>query len=565
MNERHGKIRLGDYVLVMALGAIVAMLSPAMANAAGSAKHPAAKKAAHKQPYAYADKQVQEARAAHESQLQISDIALYWAKKYRDKDDQHGALRFFRIAVKTDPENFQAHRIYGDYLQGYLGRSAFAYRQYQKAMEIYQAHPKNYTDHQKHMLERSISILDRDGGSVNPLARHYGFGVPVLSTNLFSVFVGGHVAYQTTPPDNLSQLTVRDQALQNNPSLINSINDDMTRDNEIFDQRYRAFVRPNNPWLPYVQFSYDHSSTHELRFDPNTYGFDDQGGHDATLELGETAPLTSHFDLLGAASIDWRNTSLYENDGAVSSKTLLSNEHQELYNGVLGVENHDGVNETRVTFSGSYGDIHNRYSSKDTSYATGVDLFFDHHLTHSGSEATANERYVGRRSRYVELSFRQFTRNYRSTSSPNSAETEQTLSLTYDELALFRNKLDLLGNYTYTRWSEQNTSEPGVYIFQKLKFQPQYIAVYKDYSNSFTTGLEDLKVAFPISYTYGYLYRHIDAGIAISPRFVLPYVGINADLEATYRRYTHINQNDFAVLFQLTIDSGAVGLHSLHF
>lgn len=562
MRERVNRVAIEGCLVSVAMG--VAILLPGTAMAAANSQPKTEQKTSRKKPYAEAYKQLREARAAKESKLGISDIALYWATKYRNGDDQKGAVRFFKLAVKIDPQNFAAHRIFGDYLQGYLGRSAFANRQYQKALEIYKAHPKKYTRHQKQMLERSISILYRDAGSVNPLIRSYGYGIPALRTNLFTVFVGGNVAYRTTPPYELAQLTIRDQALQNNPSLIDHIDNDMIRDNEIFRQGYRAFIRPMNPWLPYVQFSYKHARTNEQRFDPNTFGFDDQGSHDAKIELGETAPLTPHFDLMGAVTTDWRNASLFENDGAISGKVLLSDEHQAIYGGTLAVVNHAGLNTTRLTFSGNYGDIHNRYSSDDSSYSTGVDFFFDHHLRHSGSEVTASERYVGRRSRYFEASFRQFTRNYRSSSSPTSSETEQKISLTYAELALFRNKLDLVGNYNYTRWKEKKTSEPGVYIFQQLEFEPTYIAVYKDYSNSFTTGLEDLKISFPVKYTYGYRYRHLDAGIGISPRIVLPYVGINLDLEATYRRYTHIDKNDVAVLFQMTIDSGAIGLQSLH-
>ncbi|MBN1268977.1 MAG: hypothetical protein JXB04_05275 [Kiritimatiellae bacterium] len=144
----------------------------------------------------------EEAREAGAASREVSDTLLWGAGKCRDAGTHEEAEELFLAAIRQDPHNARAHRLYGDYLMGYRGLYEYAAAHYRLAIELVRRNPSAYDRAFKQDLERSIQILHRDGKD----------GIPVFESGPLSVYVEADASYQNAAPRPLDLLGQEHQA-----------------------------------------------------------------------------------------------------------------------------------------------------------------------------------------------------------------------------------------------------------------------------------------------------------------------------------------------------------------
>ncbi len=144
--------------------------------------------------YNAAIKAIKRLRSADADTRKISDTYLWGAGKCRDAGGGDYAVALFKLAVKQDPSNARAHRLYGDFLMGYRGLYEFARYHYDQAWKLIEIDPAVHEEQEIKNLQRSFQILHRDGKD----------GVSLFESSAFSVYLEGSVAYGRTAPNHIT-------------------------------------------------------------------------------------------------------------------------------------------------------------------------------------------------------------------------------------------------------------------------------------------------------------------------------------------------------------------------
>ncbi len=519
-------------------------------------------KEACKSEYVKALKDAREAKRQGEAPRIVSHIYAGAAARCRDFGGVALTVELFDKAVKADPKNAHALRLYGDYLMGYRGLYEYAAVQYFRALEVVTAEPKAFDFSFKRSLERSFEILHRDGKN----------GVPLFTSKPLAAFLNVDGRYFRLPKPHVTQ-GAADGSLQqlaedklprvaantDNQAALGDLQgtarDVIVRNFQDWWTEGDLTLRSAYKWAPYLRVGGEFRTGKNLEIDPEALNEPlERTFSRLEVILGKNLLLGGGFDLNLEAEVAWTQL-LFDNQ---VTGDRIQDEDSLHYGGRFTLGYNFGYSSLKLTGGLNAIDIENFDSNDDDglnySLALRLSSFTDPEVV------ALAERFRGRRSTHLEVGFIRTARNFRSN---DPARRDQHLNevvyrpfLSYEEFGLFKGFVDVLVNYEWRRQFNRRggqLSVDGAVEGHVLTLVPAWVPVFKLYNQDFWEGVEFASVELPIEFAFGDgFYRRIGASLRGQLRYTTPWgFAVKPAISIGFTRYTDLDLGDFTALLQL--------------
>jgi len=221
--------------------------------------------------------------------------------------------------------------------------------------------------------------------------------------------------------------------------------------------------------------------------------------------------------------------------------------------GVLGMFSYYMVHKTlRLSLGGTFSEIENDFSNDDSGNTQLAALRLSVYPT------TAVKRFGQGRSSHWEVGVRRVERMYRSTISADIMSEDYQPYIAIEELGTLRGRLDLVGKYVLHHLEYTTGCKKGEYQVHEFQVIPTWVPIYRLYDRAFWTGIENLRIGFPLRASVGDGdFDSLGAGAQIETRWVLPYITLLPTIAGEVTRYTELDLDDWGVYARLAIQMGA--------
>ena len=513
-------------------------------------------------------KQIQETvadkRKAAKPAREISGVYLWGAGRCRDKGNHKHTLELFEAAIKEDPTNADAHRIFADFLFGYRGLYEEAAIHYYEAERLIESeelageHAEKEHYDTKGALKRSVQILHRDGGD----------GIPLKTSKSFSAFLETFFEYRRASANHFSSLTMLEEEIRlvrtyladigaMPPSdTLNAFRDALPRRREEIIYGANLLFRSANPRMPYFKLSWVESENTKNAsvenvitvFPDSVNQLWERDGRSVTGSIGRDVRLSDHLDFEYELGYTWAKTRVINPQAIGSGYKIEEEEKDEL--GLDGAFSYRmGANTLKLSFGLTLADIDGLFSDTDSLNTQRLALRYSVFPPPIAGEDIS--RFRGRRSTHYEAGIVRTERTFRE----GTTQKDFQPHLAYEELGLFRGYWDATFVYLPTFRDKRSPGNfgHGKYDAHEFRFIPAYIPIYKLYDNDFETGIEHVRVSFPMRWTIGEgSYDHINAGAKVEVDWeVRRGFRLIPSLAIDYAHYTKLNRDDWGIFLKI--------------
>ena len=493
---------------------------------------------------------------------EISHIFVKGAGECRDQGSYAYAIRLFEAAIREDPKNAHAYRVYGDYLMGYRGLYEQAGTKYYRAKEIIREYPEAFDDAFKESLERSIQIWHRDGKDGLPLFVNQ-------ATDDYSIYFEPFVEFTRPSADaaeyhtsGIRQLFAERLAgLNGIPETIPGIPNRLPRRNRIARFGGSLLLRFGNEALPYLRLQGEKSDIDVNGIDAGTFK-SLEGDFDALeITLGKNFLLSPGLDLNLEGIYSRR---FLESTDPATDDDRIADEKSDIYTLEGNFTYYFDTNTLKLKLRNSFTDIGRTEGNAatgqnfdDTANSQTAALRLS--LFGLTTDKDNPSRFRGRRSTHYEIGF---TRNERH-NQKTLTEEDYRPYVQMEYLGILEGHLDLVFNYN--TWIKQfhtilNPSFQlleGLYEAHQFKFTPTWVFIYNLYEDTFTKGIEFLSIGIPMQYTIGEkhgAYSRFNAGVRLDTQFVMrPGIRVVPIIEGDYAWYPELERTDWGVFLKCAL------------
>ena len=538
---------------------------------------------------------VEDARKRGALKKVISNLYVKGAGECRDSGAYYYAIEFFEAALREDPDNAHAHRVYGDYLMGYRGLYEQAGTHYFRALEIIDEYPKAFDDTFRESLYRSIQIWHRDGKDGVPLLKNY-------SKKDYSIYFEPFIDYSKVTIDNLDHKLILVERRISAERLFRlrivgeedfdgklleangkdfSFFESLTRRAERFEAGGTFLLRFGNEYLPYFRFKWWNGKIDSTNINPETLE-DLKGEFDGySVTAGKNFFVWHNLDMNLEATLQDRK--IISRDPGNDDARIATEENASPDVDVQSIFTHYfGTNTLKLTLGTSFRTIDRveasgtKFSDSENSQRASLRLS----LFGIAAEKDNPTRFRGRRSTHYELSLRRRERDFEAgvdfavlpqdgrvdviASGTSYYTFEPSLSLEY--FGLIGGHLDLIFNYNSITLKYKSDAQldflvappnirrtqveiAGRYEAHQFKVLPTWVFVYNLYEDTFTEGIEFLSVGVPLSFTTGEkagVFTRFDAGVLLDTQWVIkPGLRVIPTIQGEYAWYPELERSDW--------------------
>ena len=490
---------------------------------------------------------------------EISERWVYGAGQCRDSGaGPDCAIPLFEEAIKADPTNARAHQTYADYLSfGYLGRYEEAMYHFQKAHELLKKNPKDHDPALVPKLNRSLAILHRDAKD----------GVPLLMTRwlTLSATPNGDIRRRRRPLISLGTqfMDAEELYIQENRGVSVGFDRETIRTRVPLNQDKQEFnagllLRFNYPRVPFIRYWYQYT-----KLDPFIVpNFESLGEPLDTrvqqhgITIGERLPITHRTVLYGELVGLFRNTKV--DDFLDGERMRIETEDARLLNFAFNSTTNFGLTVFQVFGGGAIGKHENRASDNDRSNRLDFGLRLSR-WPKPNSVIASSALFQGRRSVHYEVGASRTFRSFKSDTAPTVTETRYRPYALAEFLGMAGGPLDLVFGYRLGRVHTDGFSQAEKFNTHFFEFIPTFEPVYRLYDPQFTTGLENVRISFPLRAEIGKgQYDRVRGGLRLEQRFVTRRVGFRLAVGAEYGYFTELNEDAHSVFVSLEMESGHI-------
>ena len=530
---------------------------------------------------AYREETRESVRNARERKLPAKAIADRYVKgagQCRDAGAPPAcAIEYFEAAIRNDPSHARAHMLYGDFLSfGYLGRYTQAAHHYAIARKLLEGRSDPEANQLRSRLERSWALLHRDAGD----------GVPVLVTSAVSVFATPNgernrelrpwarfgTDFHSTTDLLIQEIRLMDLFVDanGNPLLdINALRRRVPLTKDTTELNTGMLVRFGNPWIPFVKYWFQWNDIDPFSADGSdlAHPFDAQINQHA-LAIGKTIPVSPNIDVYTELAGALRSTKLHESFS--DPRIRIETEDTQQLELLSAMSLNLGLSQLQLRAQAMIAGHDNSGSDEDFTNRQTVEARFSirpereedttSYWPVRPSDLVSDRLFLGRRSTQFALGGTRIDRSFHGMDVPTVNITEYSPFASTELLGLVGGELDVLLHYQYRR-TKIDRGPGGTRSFNThwLTLTPTWVPVFNLYDQSFRTGFEELRVAFPLQAELGGgRYDRVRAGLELNQRYVLPHIGVRVSVMATYGHFYQLDEDVASVFVRVGLESGSV-------
>jgi len=306
-------------------------------------------------------------------------------------------------------------------------------------------------------------------------------------------------------------------------------------------------IRFGPVYLPYLRLTAQQTEVEDMAINPIDFNHPYDGTYNRLAAvLGKNVMLNRRLDLNIEALIAKRKatTHIYESDDLTEDAIDY---------GLSGTFAYNISHKTlRLYFGADFSEIENDYSKDDSGNSQRAALRL------SVYPAEAIERFGQGRSTHWEAGVRRVERIYRSSISTDIMSEDYQPYLLIEALGTLRGRMDLVGKYVLHDLEYSAGCKKDQYQVHEFQVIPTWVPIYRMYAHTFRTGIENVRVGFPLRASIGDGdFDSLGGGIKLETRWVLPYVTLLPILEGEFTRYTELDLDDWGIFAKLAIQMGA--------